>query len=319
MANPILTNNTYAGEYAGKYIAPAILNARTLAENNVELYPNIAFQTPMRPMRLTSIVKDATCDFVKNGDITLDERMLTPKQLGVNLDFCKNELMKTWEAVQMGYSQWKVIPKDFKTFLMGQVGASISEYIEMNMWDGTNVSDKFQGYYDLAENTAGTVPVTSTETEVNADNVLDELAKITDAIDNKLYSMDSKKLYLSTSFARAYVRALGGFGATGTGANGVDSKGTLWYNGQPLLYDGIPIAIANGLGSMGSTNVLRDRAMVSFKENLGFGTGLKSDMQKVQFIDMTPVDGSDNVRVIVKFSAGTQIGIPENVIYYKHA
>ena len=319
MPNPIIVNSTYAGEFAGKYIAPAVLAANTIAENAIDLMPNIAFQSPVRPMILDDIVKDATCDFTKVGDITLNERMLTPKPMAVNLEFCKKTLFESWEAAQMGYSQWKVIPKKFNDFLLGYVGASISEFVEQNIWDGTAGADQFPGFYHIASNDTDAISVTSTATEVTADNVLEELGLIASKISSKLYSNKSKKMYLSIPFARAYVEALGGFAANGTGANGVDNKGTLWFNGQPLLFNGIPIHVANGLGSKGTTAVDKDRVMVSFRENFVFGTGLMSDLQKVQVLDMTPLDGSDNVRVIVKFSGGVQYGISEDVIYYKHA
>ena len=92
-------------------------------------------------------------------------------------------------------------------------------------------------------------------------------------------------LYVSQNVARAYVRALGGFVAT-IGANGVDNKGTTWYNGGQLSFDGINIFVANGLAD--------NRMVLAEKSNLFFGTSLLSDHQTVQLLDMANIDGSKN-------------------------
>ena len=50
--------------------------------------------------------------------------------------------------------------------------------------------------------------------------------------------------------------------------------------------------------------------------NLFFGTGLMNDWNVVKTIDMADIDGSQNVRVIMRFTAGLAIGIPQDVVYY---
>jgi hypothetical protein len=42
------------------------------------------------------------------------------------------------------------------------------------------------------------------------------------------------------------------------------------------------------------------------KSNLYFGTGILNDQNEVKVIDMSDVDGSQNVRVIMRFTAGVQ-------------
>ena len=109
-------------------------------------------------------------------------------------------------------------------------------------------------------------------------------------------------------FARAYVRALGGF-ATSIGAAGVNSQGTQWYNaGGQLSFDGVKIFVANGLAD--------DTAMAAQKSNLYFGTGLLNDMNEVKVLDMADLDGSQNVRVVLRFTAGIQVGFGSDVVLY---
>ena len=107
---------------------------------------------------------------------------------------------------------------------------------------------------------------------------------------------------------KLYVRALGGFAANGLGANGVNAQGTQWYNNGALSYDGVKVVIGAGLPD--------DSMMAAQKSNLYFGTGLLSDHNEVKLLDMSDLDGSQNCRVVMRFTAGVQIGIAEDVVIY---
>ena len=106
---------------------------------------------------------------------------------------------------------------------------------------------------------------------------------------------------------RAYVRALGGF-ASNIGAAGTDNKGTQWFNGGALTFDGINVELAQGLAS--------NKMVAAEKSNLFFGTGLLSDQNEVKVIDMADVDGSQNVRVVMRFTAGIQHAIGSDIVLY---
>jgi hypothetical protein len=66
--------------------------------------------------------------------------------------------------------------------------------------------------------------------------------------------------------------------------------------------------MANGLAS----NV----ALLAQKSNLYFATGLLNDMNEVKVLDMADVDGSQNVRVILRFSADAKYGFASDVVTY---
>ena len=104
------------------------------------------------------------------------------------------------------------------------------------------------------------------------------------------------------------MRALGGF-ASSLGAAGTDSKGTQWYNaGGQLSFDGVKIFVANGLND--------DTAMAAQKSNLYFGTGLLNDMNEVKLLDMSDLDGSQNVRCIMRYTSAVQYGIGSDIVLY---
>jgi hypothetical protein len=49
------------------------------------------------------------------------------------------------------------------------------------------------------------------------------------------------------------------------------------------------------------------------KSNLFFGTGLMSDYNEVRVLDMANIDGSQNYRIVMRYTAGTQFGIGADI------
>lgn len=310
MATTTSITTTYAGEFASKYISAALLSASTIENGGIEVMPNVKYKSVIQKIATDGIVKDATCDFSATSTVTLSERIITPEEFQVNLQLCKKDFHSTWEAVSMGYSSFDSLPPSFADFLIGHVAAKVAEKTEQNIWSGATANaGEFNGFAALlaadaalpsAQEVAGTT--------VTASNVIAELGKIVDAIPAKLYGKEDLYLYVSQNIARAYVRQLGGFGASGLGANGTNSMGTQWFNNGSLSFDGIKIFVANGLAA--------NTAIAAEKSNLFFGTGLLSDQNEVKVIDMSDVDGSQNVRVVLRFSAAVQYGIVEDIVTY---
>ena len=50
--------------------------------------------------------------------------------------------------------------------------------------------------------------------------------------------------------------------------------------------------------------------------NLWFGTSIASDWNEVRLLDMSDLDGSKNIRVIMRFLAGVQYGVAEDIVAY---
>jgi len=207
----------------------------------------------------------------------------------------------------MGYSAFDNLPPSFQDFLIAHVAAKVAEKTEQTIWSGANATaGEFDGLVTLATADASVIDVVGTS--VTAANVVAELGKIVDAIPSAVYGKEDLYIYISQNIARAYVRALGGFGASGLGANGVNAQGTQWWNNGSLSFDGVKLFVANGLAN--------NKAMAAEKSNLFFGTGLLSDHNEVQVIDMGSIDGSQNVRVVMRFTSGVQYGIGSDIVLY---
>lgn len=299
--------STYAGEFSGKYIAAALLSASTLDSGAISILPNVKFKSVIQKGATDDIVKDASCDFVTNqGTLTLTEAVLQPEEFQVNLELCKKDLHNSWEAAQMGYSAFDNLAPSFAEFVISHVAAKVADRTEKNIWSGsTATSGQFDGF--TAKLTADTDVIDVVGTTVTAANVIAEMGKVVDAIPTSVYGQEDLTLYVSSNVARAYIRALGGFAAT-IGANGSDNKGTQWYNGGELSFDGVNIFVAKGLAD--------DTMVAAQKSNLYFGTGLLSDQNEVRVIDTSETLGDMNVRVIMRFTAGVQHVFGGDIVLY---
>jgi hypothetical protein len=300
----------YNGEFAGQYISAALLSGSTIENGGITVKPNVKFKEVIKTISTDDLVKDASCDFTATSTITLDERVLQPEFQQVNLQLCKTDFQSDWEAIQMGYSAYDSLPPSFSDFLISHVAAKVAQRTETSIWEGsTATSGQFNGLTTLLAVDAN-LP-TGNEvagTTVDAANVIAQLGAIVDAIPSTLYGSEDLNIYVSQNIARAYVRALGGFGTSGLGANGTNALGTQWWNNGSLTFDGVKIFVANGLAA--------NTAIAAEKSNLFFGTGLLADHNEVKVIDMADIDGSQNVRVVMRFTAGVQYGIVSDIVTY---
>ena len=301
--------STYAGEFSGKYIAAALLSADTLDKGLITVMPNIKFKSVIKKASTDDIVKDATCDFqTDQGTLTLTEKILQPEEFQVNLDICKKDLHSDWEAAQMGYSAFDSLPPNFSDFVLAHVAAKVADRTERNIWSGsTATSGQFDGFATLL-GADGDLPAGQniTGTAVTAANVVDELGDVVDAIPTAVYGSEDLIIYAASNVIRAYTRALGGFQSGGQGANGYENKGNNQSLGN-LFFDGIPVVPARGAAD--------DVIIAAEKSNLFFGTGLLSDQNEVRVIDMAETDGSQNVRVVMRFTSGVQYAQVTDIVY----
>ena len=302
MATTNSITTTYAGEFAGEYIAAALTSGKTLNDGAIAIKPNVKFKEVLKNVSLTDAIKDATCDFDPTSTVTLTERVLQPKELQVNMQLCKSDFRSDWEAISMGYSAHDNLPPKFSDFIIGHVSAKVAEAVENNIWqgddDGSGSHTLFDGFEQLISSSALSGVGSST---VDSGNVITFLGKVVDNIPTAVYGQEDLTIYTPNNVYQAYVRALGGF-ASNVGAAGIDNKGTTFYGmNEGLTFDGIKLQRCPGMSS--------NRAVAAQASNLYFGTGLLADHNEVKLIDMADIDGSQNVRLVMRFTAGTQVGV----------
>ena len=313
MATSLTT--TYAGEFKDKMIAAALLSGRTLANGGLTVYPNVAYKEVIRRIALgNDLMVGAACDYSDAGTVTIDEAVLEVKEFQVNKTECKKTFAQDWISAQMGYSvPNQVLPKSYADFISQQYIAKIAANIETMIWQGSSGANAFDGFTTKfaagASSLAGGTVVTGTT--VSASNVVTEIGKVVDNVSANSSSLLDKEdlhIYVSNHIYQMYVRALGGFGASGLGAAGYDNKGNNQDLGEALLFDGIKIFRAPGL----PTNDM----VAAQKSNLFFGCGVEGDLSEIKLIDTSDTLGDQNVRFVARFKCGIQAGFLGEVTYY---
>jgi hypothetical protein len=313
LALPTFTQNTYAGEFAGEYIAAALLSAKTLDNKLVTIKPNVKYKSVIQKLDVSGIVQDASCDFVTSGSVALSERILEPKELQVNLELCKQEFVDSWESLQLGFSAFDTIPASFNDYLISYVAGQVAQATEQSIWQGTATNGSFLGFqtaFSASIAAGGATAVLAAKTgsaidsgSITSANVLNKLNNVVDTIPSAVYGKEDLLIYVGTSVAKAYQQALAG-GAIG--ANGWNNQ--MNVGEKPFNFNGIEIVVCPGMSD--------SKIVAAQKSNLFFGTGLLSDHNEVRVLDMANLDGSQNYRIIMRYTAGVQFGIGQDIVYY---
>jgi len=305
MATSVSISTTYAGQFSGKYIAAALLSAPTLDKELITIKPNIKYKEVVKTLSQTNIIKDATCDFDASGSVALAERILQPEEFQVNTQLCKEDFRSDWEAVEMGVSVYDNLPASFTDFLIANTAGQVAQQIELNIWSGSSaVNGQFTGMLDqfqsgsVGDKAALAVNFVTASAQVTSSNVVAELTRVVNAIPNTVYGKEDLFIYVPTNIVKAYQVALGT----------ANYQFNAFTGFAPLNFQGINLAWCPGMPS----NIM----IAAQKSNLFFGTALLSDKNEVKVLDMADLDGSQNVRVIMRYTAGVQYGIASDITLY---
>jgi hypothetical protein len=299
LATVTTITTTYAGESAGKYIAAALLSSPTLSSGFVTIKLNIKTKETVKKLATAGLLADATCDFTPTGSVTLTERVLTPKELQVNVQLCKKDFRSDWDAIEMGFSVYDTLPKSFQDFILAHVIASVAQSNEVNIYAGNELdAGEFGGFIELMTADATVLDVAGAAGGVTATNVIAELAKVVDKIPNVISLKTDLELVVAPNVAKAYRRAMSALGF----------KQEFYSSTIPMEYEGVKLVVGEGLPA--------SYMIAAQVENLWFGTGLLDDANEVKVLDMAELDGSQNVRIVMRFTAGVQYGIGAECVLY---
>ena len=296
MATTTSITTTYAGDKAQGFIAAALLSAPTLDKGGITVKPNVKYKQVMQKLAVGDIIANASCDFTATSTVTLTERYLQPEDFQVNMELCKKDFESDWLSVEQGFSSFDELPTSFANYLIGHVAAKVAAKIEQNIWNGVNATaGEFDGFVALATADADVVDVTFTGA-TDASNIIARLAEMVDSVPATIYGNESLNIYISQADARSYVRAQAALGYK-----------DLYHVGQTAMdFEGIKLFVANGLNT--------SQMVAAEKDNLFFGCGLQNDMNEVKILDLADLDGSQNVRVVMRFSAGVNYAIGSEIV-----
>ena len=295
-----VTSN-YAGEAAAGYISAALLSGTTMAENNITFLNNVKYKANLRKITIAgtagNLMADATCGYNDSGTLTYAERVLEPRNFDVNMTLCKQDYLSSWEGANMTAGLNGTVPQAFGDYIIGQTAARVSAEIEKSIWDGTtDENGQFDGFRKLLFADADVNDVAGATT-LTAGNIVDEIGKVMSTIPTAVYGKEDLRIFIPTSAYRFYQQAQAALGY----ANLYQAQGEV-----PLTYVGIQIAHAPGLA---------DNTIVAGRvSNMFMGTDGSSS--EVKLLDMANLDGSDEIRVVMRFTAGINYAFGSDMVLY---
>mgnify|MGYP003665214983 CR=1 FL=1 len=295
------TTSNFAGKAAGFYISAALKASNSL--DYLTMIENIKYKSNIQAMNNTvSAVADATCDFTGAGTLALTEKVLEPKNLQINLDLCKSTLLDSWEALQMRAGAGAPPPASFDDYVISYMGEIIAQATEESIWDGTAVAGKFNGFNGavtglLLPGVDLTVVQDAASAAYSATNIIANLQAAVAAIPVAVLGKEDLHIYMNQRTYQYYISALSGL--TGYPFQNMND------NYVPI-FEGYKIAVCNGM----TTN----EVVIAQKSNMFFGTDLLSDATRITLMDMAALDGSDNMRMVARYSAGVQTGTGADIV-----
>ena len=112
-----------------------------------------------------------------------------------------------------------------------------------------------------------------------------------------ILSKDDLHIYMNSKTYAFYISAVSTLGYV----NAYNMNGEY----EPV-FEGYKIAVCPGMAD--------NQLVAAQKSNMFFGTDLLSDATRIQLLDMGALDGSDNIRVVARYSAGVQTGVGADIV-----
>ena len=235
----------------------------------------------------------------------MTEKVLTVKNLQINIDLCKENLLSSWEAMEMRAGAGAPPPARFDDYVISYLGEIIADATESSVWSGAAATNgQFEGF--LTGTTGmfavdGTVVSSSASAAYTAANIIANLQTLTADMAANISPVLRKEdlhIYMNPKTYAFYISAVSTLGYV----NAYNMNGDY----EPV-FEGYKIAVCGGMPD--------NQLVAAEKSNLFFGTDLISDSTRIQLLDMGNLDGSDNIRVVARYSAAVQLGVGADIVH----
>ena len=298
-----VTSN-FSGKAAGFYISAALKETKSL--DYLTLIENIKFKSNIQRMAGSSVVRNSDCNFTDHGTLALTEKVLEPKNLQINLQLCKQTLLSSWEALQMRAGAGAPPPPSFDDYVISYMGEIIADAAESSIWSGVAATNgEFAGFLGTATGyllpgVDATVIQSSASGAYTAANIIANLQTLTSdmaANVSPILRKEDLHIYMNSKTYAFYVSAVSTLGYV----NAYNMNGDY----EPV-FEGYKIAVCPGM--------VDNQLVAAQRSNMFAGTDLLSDTTRIQLLDMSNLDGSDNIRIVAKYSMGVQTGVGADIV-----
>ena len=297
--------NTYAGELALPYVTAALLGAETIAKGRCRFLEGIVGDTVISGLATTDPIVAASCDFNGGSNVALTEQVLSPSDLAVMEEVCRGTMYPTWIAANGRMERNGDLPVAWGDFLLGAVAERTGSNLETLIWQGDVGSVFGKGFISNSGtvNEAGIdasacadfVEADTTGTAWSATTILAALNIVFDAASDIPGILGKPGCGFYVSY-EAYAFFLQALATQSTGAGFNQSLEGASYLGYPVYpTSGIPNTV--------------DVCVFTYPDNLVVGANSYTADISAQLIPTYQYDGSDNVRISMRFAVGVQTAV----------
>jgi hypothetical protein len=300
--------DNYVGKLALPYVTAAVKSPDTVAKGYVRTIDGLNKAANISGLSLSDPVIAAACDFSTANTAALTQTMqtLTLKDMMVNESVCRSTVFPTWIGENMDRNG--NLPSSFEDFLLATVAGRAGQQIENMIWQGASpfgtgfLSD--DGTFDETglEASACKSFFEADIATIAADNAITQFAACYDKAVAQCPGILSKPdiaFYVNNKTYGLYIQQLAGQGAF-TSHQGINNLGPD-QSFQAVTYLGIPIYVCPG--------IFDDAIVLTYRDNMVFGTNLATDWTEARVIPTYQYDGSNNVRVTMNFAIGVQTAV----------
>ncbi|QDP51513.1 MAG: hypothetical protein Tp1111DCM843611_11 [Prokaryotic dsDNA virus sp.] len=298
-----VTSN-FSGKAAGFYISAALKETKSL--DFLTLIENVKFKSNIQRMNATDVVRNGDCNFSDHGTLALTEKVLEPKNLQINLQLCSQTLLSSWEALEMRAGAGSPPPPSFEDYVISYMGELIADAAESSIWSGVAANNgEFAGFLGtgtgfLLPGVDATVIQSTASGAYTAANIIANLQTLTADMAANISPILRKEdlyIYMNAKTYAFYVSAVSTLGYV----NAYNMNGDY----EPV-FEGYKIAVCPGM--------VDNQLVAATRSNMFAGTDLLSDTTRITLLDMANLDGSDNIRVVAKYSMGVQTGVGADIV-----
>ena len=296
-----VTSN-FSGKAAGFYVSQGLALANSL--DYMTMMENVKYKQNIQRIEGTTLVRNSECDFTDYGTLAMTEKVLTVKNLQINIDLCKENLLASWESLQMRAGAGAMPPASFDDYVISYLGEIIGDATEASVWSGADATNgQFEGFLTAATGmfaVDGTVQTSAASGAYTTGNIIANLQTLTSDMATKIPAILRKEdlyIYMSPKTYALYISAISTLGYV----NAYNMNGD-----YDPVFEGYKIAPVNGMAD--------DQLVAAEKSNLFFGTDLISDSTRISLLDGAAW-GSDNLRVVARYSAAVQLGVGVDIVH----
>jgi hypothetical protein len=296
--------NTYAGELALPYVTAALLGAETIAKGRCRLLEGVVDKAVISGLSTVDTLQAANCSFAGGESVTLTEQVLDQTDLAVMEEVCRKTMFPTWVAANGRMQRNGDLPVDFTDFLLGAVAERTGTSVENAIWQSSAIFGVGFLSNDGVIDDAG-IDASACQDFIEADtgalgawtatNILGVLDLVFAAAQGVPGILQKPGCGFYVSY-EAYAFFLQAMATQNTGPGYNQSFEGANYLGYPVYATaGIPNAV--------------DVCVFTYPDNLVVGVNSYTPDISASLIPTYLYDGSDNVRISMRFAIGVQTGV----------